>query len=44
VSFFLEGVAAASAEAERSIIEVASLITADRKRRRQAARSARHRG
>ena len=32
VSFFLEGVAAASAEAERSIFDVASLITADRKR------------
>lgn len=32
VSFFLEGVAAASAQAERSIIEVASLITVDRKR------------
>jgi Fic family protein len=32
VSFFLEGVAAASADAERSIIDVASLITADRKR------------
>ncbi len=32
VSFFLEGVAVASAEAERSIIDVASLITADRKR------------
>ena len=32
VSFFLEGVAAASAEAERSIIDVASLITANRKR------------
>ncbi len=32
VSFFLEGVAGASAEAERSIIDVASLITADRKR------------
>jgi Fic family protein len=32
VSFFLDGVAAASAEAERSIIEVASLITADRRR------------
>lgn len=31
-SFFLEGVAAASADAERSIVEVASLITADRKR------------
>ena len=32
VSFFLEGVAAASAKAERSIIDVASLITTDRKR------------
>jgi Fic family protein len=32
VSFFLEGVASAAADAERSIIEVASLITADRKR------------
>ena len=32
VSFFLEGVAKAAVEAERSIIEVASLITADRKR------------
>lgn len=32
VSFFLEGVAAASADAVRSIIDVASLITADRKR------------
>lgn len=32
VSFFLEGVASASADAERSIIDVASLITADRKR------------
>jgi Fic family protein len=32
VSFFLEGVSAASADAERSIIDVASLITADRKR------------
>ena len=32
VAFFLEGVAEASADAERSIIEVASLITADRKR------------
>lgn len=32
VSFFLEGVSAASAEAERSIIEVASLIAADRRR------------
>ncbi|MEY4075614.1 MAG: hypothetical protein RJA29_2971 [Pseudomonadota bacterium] len=31
VAFFLEGVAVASADAERSIIEVASLITADRK-------------
>lgn len=32
VSFFLEGVATAAGDAERSIIEVASLITADRKR------------
>ena len=32
VCFFLEGVAAASADAERSIVDVASLITADRKR------------
>ena len=32
VSFFLEGVAVAAADAERSIIEVASLIAADRKR------------
>ena len=32
VSFFLEGVATAAADAERSIIDVASLITADRRR------------
>jgi Fic family protein len=32
VSFILEGVSGASAEAEHSIINVASLITADRKR------------
>jgi len=32
VSFFLEGVAKAAAEAERSIIDVASLISADRRR------------
>jgi Fic family protein len=32
VSFFLDGVSAASADAERSIVDVASLITADRKR------------
>lgn len=32
VSFFLEGVVAASGDAERSIIDLASLITADRKR------------
>ena len=44
VSFFREGVAAASADAERSIIDVASLITADRKRRRQAAGGSRHPG
>ena len=44
VSIFLEGVAAASADAERSIIDVASLITADRQRRRQAAGGSRHPG
>ena len=32
VSFFLEGVAEAAADAERGIIDVASLITADRRR------------
>lgn len=32
VSFFLEGVVAASGDAERSIIDLASLITADRRR------------
>jgi Fic family protein len=32
VSFFLEGVATAAADAERNIIAVASLITADRRR------------
>ncbi len=32
VSFFLEGVSVATADAERSIIGVASLVTADRKR------------
>ncbi len=32
VSFFLDGVTASSVDAERSIIDVASLITADRKR------------
>ena len=32
VSFFLAGVAAAAAEAERSIIEIATLIAADRRR------------
>jgi Fic family protein len=32
VSFFLEGVAVAAADSERSIIDVASLITTDRKR------------
>lgn len=39
VSFFLEGVAAASADAERSIIDVASLITADRKRLLESAKA-----
>ncbi len=32
VSFFLEGVAAAASEAERSIVAIASLIAADRRR------------
>jgi Fic family protein len=32
VSFFLEGVAAAAADAEKSIIEVASLVATDRRR------------
>lgn len=32
VTFFLEGVAVAAADAERNIIEVASLVAADRKR------------
>jgi len=32
VSFFLEGVAAAAADAEKSTIEVASLVAADRRR------------
>jgi Fic family protein len=36
VTFFLEGVAAAAAEAEKGIIDVASLITADRRRLLQA--------
>ncbi len=56
VSFFLEGVAVASADAERGIIDVATLITADRKRllesddvsyrqrRHQAGGGSRHRG
>lgn len=39
VSFFLEGVAAASAEAERRIIDAASLITADRKRLLESAKA-----
>ncbi len=36
LSFFLEGVAAAASDAERNIIEVASLIAADRRRLLQA--------
>jgi Fic family protein len=32
VTFFLEGVAVAAAEAERSIIAIASLVSADRRR------------
>ena len=39
VSFFLEGVAVASADAERSIIDVASLIAADRKRLLESAKA-----
>lgn len=39
VSFFLEGVAVAAADAERSVIEVASLITADRKRLLESAKA-----
>ena len=39
VAFFLEGVAMASADAERSIIDVASLITADRKRLLESAKA-----
>jgi len=39
VSFFLEGVAAASSEAERGIIDVASLIAADRKRLLESAKA-----
>jgi len=38
VSFFLEGVAVAARDAERSIIEVATLITADRKRLLESAK------
>lgn len=37
VSFFLEGVAKAAADAERSIVAIASLITSDRRRLLQAA-------
>lgn len=32
VTFFLEGVAAAAAEAERSVVEIATLVAADRRR------------
>ena len=32
IAFFLEGVAAAAAEAERSIVEIATLVAADRRR------------
>jgi Fic family protein len=39
VSFFLEGVAAAAADAEKSIIEVASLVAADRRRLLQSPRA-----
>ena len=37
VTFFLEGVSTAAGDAQRSVIEVASLITADRKRLLQSA-------
>jgi Fic family protein len=39
IAFFLEGVADAAAEAERSIISVATLITADRRRLLESPRS-----
>jgi Fic family protein len=39
IVFFLEGVASAAAEAERSIISVASLVTADRRRLLDSPRS-----
>lgn len=39
VSFFLEGVSVAATEAEKNIIEVASLVTADRKRLLQSSKS-----
>ena len=39
IAFFLEGVGAAAAEAERSIIEVASLVTADRRKLLESPRS-----
>lgn len=39
VRFFLEGVAIAAGDAERNIIEVASLVTADRKRLLQSAKA-----
>ena len=39
VSFFLEGVSVAASEAEKNIIEVASLVTADRKRLLQSSKA-----
>ncbi|MFT5534138.1 MAG: Fic family protein [Burkholderiaceae bacterium] len=39
VSFFLEGIATAAADAEKSIIDVASLVTTDRKRLLQSAKA-----
>jgi len=39
VSFFLEGVTVAAAEAERSIIDIASLIAADRRKLLQSSRA-----
>ena len=41
VSFFLEGVAVAAADAERSIIDIASLIAADRRKLLQSPKASR---
>ena len=39
ITFFLEGVATAAADAEKNIIEVASLVAADRKRLLQSTKA-----